>query len=205
MKKVNIYGLVDPITLEIRYVGKTVSTIKERLRIHIHQSKVAVKHTHKEAWIKGLLLKNIRPTIKLIEEVDHSVWAEREMYWISKIKNLTNTTLGGDVGNTTKCSEKRKEYLRVFSKNIKGFYNSGLGRKWTEEQKEKRRLKPPHNKGVKGIYKTSETTKNKMSKSHKGKSHAGYKWSEAAKEKFKSSHKKGVETRKKRREGTCAL
>jgi len=151
---VKIYKLIDPISLEIRYVGKTITSLNDRFKVHIRQSKIAKKHTHKEAWIKGLLNKNLRPIIELIEEVENDIWAERECYWISTLFNLTNTSIGGDSGgNGLKHTEERKQELRERVKTIKGFYKSGVGRKWTEEQKELRRNKEPWNKGIKGIIK----------------------------------------------------
>ena len=201
---VKIYKLIDPISLEIRYVGKTITSLNDRFKVHIRQSKIAKKHTHKEAWIKGLLNKNLRPIIELIEEVENDIWAERECYWISTLFNLTNTSIGGDSGgNGLKHTEERKQELRERVKTIKGFYKSGVGRKWTEEQKELRRNKEPWNKGIKGIYKTSIETKQKMSDSHKGKIKAPFKWSDEAKEKFKEAHKRSWETRRKNKEVIC--
>ena len=200
---VKIYSLSDPISNEIRYVGKTITSLSDRLKVHINQSKKTKKHTHKEAWIKSLLLKNLKPVIGLIEEVNTEIWAEREIYWISYYTNLTNTSIGGESGtNGYKHTEERINQLREKAKTINGFYKSGLGRKWTEEQKEKRREKAPWNKGIKG-KKASEETKLKMSNSHKGQKRKGIKWSEEAKLKYKESHAKGWETRRKRKEELC--
>jgi len=165
---VKIYSLIDPINNNIRYIGKTITPLNERLKVHINQSKKAIKPTHKEAWIKSLILKGERPIIKLIEEVEIEKWVEREIYWIKHYPKLTNISIGGDGGNLGgKHTNENLKRLSINAKNIKGFYKSGLGRKWTEEQKEKRRLKPAWNKGLKG-KKASNETKLKMSNSHKG-------------------------------------
>lgn len=202
---VKIYKLIDPISLEIRYVGKTVTSLRDRLKVHIRQSKIAQKHTHKEAWIKSLLNQNNKPIIELIEEVGEDRWVERERYWISMLPNLTNASIGGDSGFTgIKISKVHREKLRNNAKNIIGFYKSGLGRKWTEEQKEKRRQKPAWNKGLKGLKKASEETKIKMSNSQKGHTRSGFKWSQEAKDRFKDAHNRGWETRRKNKEVICA-
>jgi len=201
---VKIYKLIDPISYEIRYVGKTITSLNDRLKVHIRQSKIAKKHTHKEAWIKSLLNKNVRPIIELIEEVDNDIWVERECFWISQLPNLTNISSGGHCGgNGVKHTEERKQKLREKAKTIKGFYKSGKGRKWTEEQKEKRRQKPAWNKGLKGVIKVSEETKIKMSNSQKGHKRGGFKWSDEAKEKFKEAHKRSIETKIKNKEALC--
>jgi len=201
---VKIYKLIDPITMEIRYVGKTITSLNDRLKVHIRQSKATKKHTHKEAWIKGLLNQNTKPIIELIEEVENEIWVERECFWISKLPNLTNISIGGDSGGAgVKHTEERKQQSRERVKTIKGFYKSGVGRKWTEEQKEKRRNKKPWNKGLKGTHKASLETKEKMSNSQKGHTRSGFKWSEESKEKFKEAHKKSWETRRKNKEVIC--
>jgi len=168
MSKVKIYKLIDPNSNEVRYVGKTITPLYDRLKVHIMQSKRSQKPTYKEAWIKSLLKNDQRPIMELIEEVENDLWVEREVYWISYFKNLTNLSKGGESGNLG-CthSDELKAKLRDSVKSIKGFYKSGLGRKWTEEQKEKRRMKPAWNKGIVGVFKASEETKRKMSETHK--------------------------------------
>ena len=40
---------------------------------------------HLSNWILKLLSEGKRPIIELIEECEHSVWQEREKYWIKKL------------------------------------------------------------------------------------------------------------------------
>jgi hypothetical protein len=196
-RSVKIYKLIDPITDNVRYVGKTVSKLNDRIKVHIYQSRISSSHTHKEAWIKGLLNSGLKPRIELIEEASVDNWAEREKYWICFYNNLTNLSIGGESGNIgCKHSADRINELRENVKNIAGFYKSGLGRKWTEEQKEIRRKTHAWNKGIKGVVKMSDETKKKMSISRIGKKKSQYKWSIEAKERFKEAHKRSVETRK---------
>ena len=90
-----IYCLKDPITNEIRYIGKTVN-LKERLANHIYKSKSS--KTHCASWIKSLISKGFKPIIQEIEECEN--WQEREIYWIEYYKSqgasLTNHTIGGE-------------------------------------------------------------------------------------------------------------
>jgi hypothetical protein len=96
MKKIYIYKLIDPITNEIRYVGKTTN-IARRLQAHITRSKNNKYHT--ACWVQSLVKRGLRPLIEKIEECTEDNWQERERYWIKeyrKIYNLTNTLDGGE-------------------------------------------------------------------------------------------------------------
>lgn len=119
---IKIYTLSDPITKEIRYVGKTKYSLSKRLKGHCwaHPSKT----THCYNWITSLAKKGKLPIIELVEEVSEEDWIIMERYWISQFKtwgfNLTNIAIGGE-GNTgyspseevrKKLSLKGKEYFR---------------------------------------------------------------------------------------------
>lgn len=71
---IRIYSLNDPITSEVRYVGRTSNTLKARLGEHV--AKCYSNHnTHKKNWIASLALKGMAPTISLIKELNCS-WEE---------------------------------------------------------------------------------------------------------------------------------
>lgn len=141
MKKVKIYKLIDPFTLEIRYVGKTEKSLKHRLSMHITTSIKNKNKTHKEAWITQVYNKGKRPIIELVEEVNFEDWQEKEQYWIAQFKNLTNICLGG-IGGTG----------RIYSESER-IEKSNLMKKLIEEGK---------------IVYTEERNK-KISEAHKGK------------------------------------
>lgn len=122
--RTSIYVLKDPETLEIRYVGKTVSELKHRLKGHIYRSKL--EKNHRAYWIKSILDKGLSP---LIEEIDSCQWTESqnlEIYYIKKYKdlnfNLVNSTEGGE-GNlgyvkSEETIDKLKNSLRKNSPTI---------------------------------------------------------------------------------------
>ena len=64
-----IYALTEP-TGEIRYVGKTILPLKQRLVNHIGTAKGTKWHpapkTHKGYWIRSLLRDNEAPIIKAL-------------------------------------------------------------------------------------------------------------------------------------------
>lgn len=121
MLKVRIYGLSDPLTKEVMYVGKTLQTLKRRLSCHIHCAKY--DKTPRDLWIFNLIKKNLKPQIFLIEDIDESIWREKEVYWISYYRNinpeLTNLSDGG-AGPTglKRCEENLRNISEAKSKPI---------------------------------------------------------------------------------------
>ena len=92
-----IYGLRDPISGEIRYIGKT-NNLKKRLATHLHLAKSDVNR-HKKHWLKKLKESGVKPEMVILEKVDSCEWEEAEKRWIAHgIENkwpITNLTEGG--------------------------------------------------------------------------------------------------------------
>ena len=154
-----IYTLTDPITGEIKYIGKTTKALSKRLTNHVCNS----KHTrfYTECWIKGLVDKGLRPMIELVDKVDED-WKFWEQYYISQFKawgfNLTNLTEGGD--GTSGLIPWNKGTKGIIKANS-GSFKKGERRSPETEIKPGQRLSPktefkkgrtPWNKGLK--YKT---------------------------------------------------
>jgi GIY-YIG catalytic domain len=101
---VYIYGLIDPITNQLRYVGKTIQ--KPYMRLSSHCCKTRTKGNHTECWIKSLIAKGYKPEMIIIDEADSDNWVFWEQFYISHYKsigcNLTNFTEGGDSCNIGK-------------------------------------------------------------------------------------------------------
>jgi len=132
--KTYIYSLSNPVTNEVRYIGKTVN-LQERYKYHLCTNR---KHgtTHSKAWIKSLKAQNLIPKMEIVDEVLTSEWEFWEQYWISQFKvwgfNLTNHQIGGGQSNIgTKFSNETKLKMSL----------AQLGKKHTPEAKEKQRLK----------------------------------------------------------------
>ena len=66
--KTYIYILIDPITLDIRYVGKSVNP-EVRLRRHLSEARCSKKKSHRVHWLKSLLECNVKPKIEIIDEI----------------------------------------------------------------------------------------------------------------------------------------
>ena len=129
-----IYGLVDGDTLELRYVGKTIGTLKRRLSEHKSNSK------YLKEWIKE---NNVN--ILLLEETDDLDNAE--VRWIKRFKSdrLFNISPGGGHGmrglkHTDETKQKMSVASKGKSKSEEHKKNIGLALKdkpKTEEHKEK--------------------------------------------------------------------
>ena len=161
MKNTIIYTLSDPITKQVRYVGKTKCSIIKRYSHHINKAKNNPT-TYRDNWIKSLLSKGLYP---IIESIDEDV-VDFEFFWISQFNswgfNLTNMTSGG---------EGRSSYKMKLSTKIK-ISNSNKGKNHNEESKKKMsdskigvkwdlKRKQKHSECLIG-KKVSQETKNKI-------------------------------------------
>ena len=180
-RKVKIYALKHPSTLEIRYIGKTVVSLSRRLGNHIANAKGSRHNKHLSNWILKIISMGKRPIIELLEECDHTIWQEREKYWISQYPNLINLTIGGDGCEGFIHNEATKEKLRI----------AKLGSKHTEE------FKKAMSDRLKGKALTEEH------KAHIGDANRGKKASLETKKKLSIAHMgipQSEESRRKRSE-----
>lgn len=111
-----IYGLVDPRTQELRYVGKTTQPLRDRLRLHLSDAR-RVKRRHVCAWIRSLQRISIAPEIFEIDQA-RGDWSEREQFWIAYFRSLgcdlTNQTIGGEgVPGRKHTVESRAKMSRI--------------------------------------------------------------------------------------------
>lgn len=94
-----VYGLIDPTTDELRYVGKTFD-LSKRLRRHYSDARIRPR-THVNHWIASLFRDNLHPRCIIIES-RHSAYSNAalaEIDWIRILRQdcrLTNRTDGGD-------------------------------------------------------------------------------------------------------------
>lgn len=93
--KTYIYGLIDPETNEMRYVGKS-NNPKVRYQSHLTDKK---SNPHKTSWIKSLSNRGLKPKLVILEETTQDKWEERERYWIKHYQDegapLVNILEGG--------------------------------------------------------------------------------------------------------------
>ena len=167
---VYIYGLIDPRTREVRYVGKT-KDLQERYRIHLYER----RKNHKCNWIQYLQQQGLKPEMVVLEKVSEVQWQKAERFWIRHFQSrgirLTNGHEGGTGGQMTdevrrkmSLSHKGKRHSEESKAKIR---RANIGRTLTEEQRKKL------SEGMKGHKRCvgreySEETKRKIGLGHKG-------------------------------------
>lgn len=142
-----IYTLQDPISKEIRYVGKTVEG-KKRFYRDIKPSVYKTGTSHLYTWIRKLRHSELFPIwniVQTFELITNDELSKAEMYWISYFKSLgcdlCNHTAGGDGMFGYVMSEATKSKLRAIN----------LGKPQSAETKEKRSQK------LRGLKRTAES------------------------------------------------
>lgn len=205
MERVFIYGLIDPITNELRYIGKSINP-KARLRKHISER---YNHdSYKDRWIRKLIDCENRPELIIIDEVLKDEWVFWEKHYISYFKmigvRLTNTTLGGDQPPSTKGRKHTEDSKIKMSESKKGkpipWLNNGKER--NEKHKSnlskslKGRVSPNKGKTYKEIYgeeRANELIKFKKELEYrKGEEHPFYNKKRSKKTKNKISEKLSI-------------
>jgi len=93
-----IYALADPITDEVRYVGKA-DRVNVRYLTHLREAKSG-KDSYKCNWIRQVIKNGQLPKLIVLEEIDQEHWKKAEIYYIGEFKklghNLTNIAKGGE-------------------------------------------------------------------------------------------------------------
>ena len=121
----------DPITDNIRYVGKTKNSLNERLRGHL-KLKTGVDNKHSR-WISSLKILGLKPEIEILDICLEEDWQYVETYWISQLRSwsfdLTNQAIGGKGGDTISKHPRRLEVIDNIRKGNKkpnkgGVYNN---------------------------------------------------------------------------------
>jgi len=106
-----IYAVCDPLTHEVRYVGKTVKAVRKRINEHING-----KLQHRAArWFRKVKTPEYF-TLEIIPSDQD--WASAECFWIAYLRglgaNLLNATTGGEgVSGLVRSAENRARMVVV--------------------------------------------------------------------------------------------
>jgi len=129
MKDIFIYGLVDPLKNQLKYVGKSVNP-NNRYRKHLQES--WKKQTYKDKWINNLIENHLKPELLIIDIIDESNWVFWEQHYIGYFKYLgcllTNLTNGGDNPPNHTGQKRTKDEIEKIRK-------SNVGKKRSDETK----------------------------------------------------------------------
>lgn len=166
--KYTIYKLIDPESNEVRYIGLTFNTLKQRLKSHYNEN----AKSHKCYWIKKLKLQGLKPIIESIEENigSYEEACEKEIYYIDYYKNnghkLTNQATGGNKNKKMSEETRRKmsQFQKEWHKNNKRILSKETKEKLSESTKirmqnieERQRLKIANK-----LYEDSKTDEQKL-------------------------------------------
>jgi hypothetical protein len=138
-----IYGLVDPLSDQVRYVGASKNPQK-RLLEHLAPSQLK-KPIEKNRWLKELLSQGHRPRVIIIEKASELEWEEKEKFWIEHFESigikLTNQLPGGIGGPTALGKTYSPEHRAKIAEALRGneCYSDPNRKLW--------------NKGTKGLVK----------------------------------------------------
>lgn len=142
-----IYALIDPRSKQIRYVGKTIQTLRKRLIGHVTETH---RGTYRRArWIRALERLGIKPRIVALGTYPTNDLCEQERRWISILRkwgaDLVNSTAGGDgVEFTTEIRDKIAKAMRGRTHEVRQETRDKIraalkGRSLNTEQREKLR------------------------------------------------------------------
>lgn len=117
LHQVVIYGLVDPRTNQLRYIGQTRRKLEKRLSQHITAAKRGTS-LHSSAWIRGLVDGGLSPECFVVETLYNQDDANSaEQFWIEYFKfigcDLVNRAIGGgQVRGWRHTTEQREKWRR---------------------------------------------------------------------------------------------
>lgn len=134
-KATSIYGLIDPRTGELRYVGKTVLDPRRRLGVHRWRAVAAPHKRHSMAWILSLAAEGLKPETIVFETVPAGGdWVQAEQFWIAYFRMI-----GADLCNHTAGGEGQTGYRQppeMIAKRVKrGAQNHNFGKPMPEATK----------------------------------------------------------------------
>lgn len=95
-KAVFIYGLLDPRTGALRYIGKA-NDAQKRLKSHLRDMKRRTTPVY--LWMRELAAEGVAPKIKILDKCCERTWPDREVGQIAKARSegadLLNVAKGG--------------------------------------------------------------------------------------------------------------
>ena len=152
--KTKIYSLQDE-NGRIRYIGKTIKTLKDRLTSHLYESRLKL-HNRRCNWIHSVMSRGKWPSIFLIGEVEGDGCKE-EIAWIKYFRDdgvdLVNATDGGEGSLGYHHSKETREKMSIALAKLS----------LTEARKKQLRFARSKSPGHTG-FKHSEEARMKMSR-----------------------------------------
>lgn len=129
-KKGIIYGMKDPRSGEVRYIGKTIQQLELRVRGHLKPHTLQRCDTHLTRWLRQLRSEGLKPIAFVIEEVSIKDLDKTEVFWIAHYKSLgaklVNIAPGGTGGPTRKGYKNSPEHTKRLHEGLAHAKANGL-------------------------------------------------------------------------------
>lgn len=110
-----IYGLIDPVTRQIRYVGQT-NDLERRYQEHVNN----IEDTHKGLWIQSLREKGRIPTLVVLEGIEDETKSNyHEKWWI-----VLGQKQGWSLTNSANPYARETSFGDMFAMHIRDEYES---------------------------------------------------------------------------------
>lgn len=168
-----IYGLFDPLTKELRYIGYTSNMTRRYWQHYSPESLEA--DTHKNNWLKSLLTQGLKAEMIVLERYQTAEeLPQAEIRSIAQHRQsgckLTNGTNGGDGGATWFGRSHTKETKDKISAKAVGRTHTEEAKKKMSEDRKGRSVSENHRKNLSAAlmgHEVSEEIRQKISKSRK--------------------------------------
>lgn len=138
-----IYGLTDPRTGALRYIGQT-KHLRKRYSRHLNLH--AEDRTHRACWVRGLLSSGLRPELDTLEVVDDAVASDVERFWIASLRaagaDLVNLTGGGEGGATRRGYATPADVRSKISRAHVGIRHTAETRALLSQQRRGKKQRP---------------------------------------------------------------
>lgn len=158
MDNVIIYALIEPITGQIKYIGKTKQLLNKRLSAHLCESKKS--NTKKNTWLRNLKKKGLKPKIEELDMVPALEWEFWEQYWISQFKAWGFELKNTDEGGKGQSSEFMRKNNPMFKKACRDkMAKSLIGNQFAKGYKHSEETRKKTSTGTKEYYKNNPRTK----------------------------------------------
>jgi hypothetical protein len=117
-----VYGLIDPRTGLLRYIGVTNSRLRTRLANHCNEARRGAPN-HRCRWIRQILASGLRPLIASVEECSDTDGRLEEQFHIALARadgiKLVNRTDGGDGAPNLIVSDATRARMSRVRKGMK--------------------------------------------------------------------------------------
>jgi len=137
-----VYGLVDPRTNQIRYIGKVKGYLNTRLRGHLREARSKPDINHRLQWIRGLQKQGLEPSLVCLEICrDGDELVEAEKRWIAQAREdgipLVNMTDGGEGMENPSEETRAKLQARprpIVTPEIRRARSEAMKRHWADPE-----------------------------------------------------------------------